>query len=184
MIRVAEAIARAEKARALVTGESLGQVASQTLENIAAVDDAARLPVLRPLIGSDKLEIMADARAVGTLELSTQDHADCCTLFMPRNPETHAKLGDVLAAWQVLDVERMVDDALTGLSWRDFACPSYRPPKRWPTPRGEHGWSAAEQAEDGRPDDRGDEQGGRDGESEGDLAEGLPVDGRGLVAIE
>ena len=98
MIRVAEAIARVERAKALVTGESLGQVASQTLDNIAAVDEAATLPVLRPLIGSDKLEIIAEARTLGTYELSTQEHADCCTLFMPRNPETHAKLPAVLEA--------------------------------------------------------------------------------------
>lgn len=133
MVRVAEAIAAVERAKALVTGESLGQVASQTLENIAAVDEAAALPVLRPLIGSDKLEIMAEARRLGTFELSTQDHADCCTLFMPRNPETHAKLPVVLEAWGALDVERMVGDALSSIEWRDFACPPYRAPKRWPS---------------------------------------------------
>ncbi len=132
MIRVAEAIARVERAKALVTGESLGQVASQTLENIVAVDEAATLPVLRPLIGSDKLEIMAEARRLGTYELSTQQHEDCCTLFMPRNPETHAKLPAVLEAWGQIDVERMVEDALASLTWIDFACPSYRPPARWP----------------------------------------------------
>ncbi len=153
MIRVAEAIARVERAKALVTGESLGQVASQTLENIAAVDEAATLPVLRPLVGSDKLEIIAEARRLGTYAISTQDHADCCTLFMPRNPETHAKLGAVLAAWCELDVERMVEDALAGLTWVDFACPAYHAPKPWRTPGGESGWSveqlaaaAAEQA--------------------------------------
>ncbi|MCL2503118.1 MAG: tRNA 4-thiouridine(8) synthase ThiI [Coriobacteriia bacterium] len=131
MIRVAEAIARAEHAKALVTGESLGQVASQTLENIAAVDEAATLPVLRPLAGSDKLEIMAEARRLDTYELSTCDHQDCCTLFMPRNPETHAKLPVVLDAWGTLDVERMVADALANFSWVDFDCPAYRPPKTW-----------------------------------------------------
>jgi len=135
MIRVAEAIARVERAKALVTGESLGQVASQTLENIVAVDEAASLPILRPLIGSDKLEIMAEARTLGTYELSTQQHDDCCTLFMPRNPETHAKLPAVLEAWGQIDVERMVDDALTSVKWIDFECPSYRPPARWPRVR-------------------------------------------------
>lgn len=140
MIKVAEKIAAAENARALVTGESLGQVASQTLENMAAVDEAAMLPVLRPLVGSDKLEIMDDARRIGTYELSIQDHSDCCTLFMPRTPETHAKLGVVLDAWALLPVERMVDDALAHLSWIDFKCLSYRPPRCWPTPAGERGW--------------------------------------------
>ena len=133
MIRVAERIAAVERAKALVTGESLGQVASQTLENVAAVDEAATLPVLRPLIGSDKLEIMADARRLGTYEISITDHADCCTLFMPRNPETHARLETVLAAWNGLPHERMVEDAIAALGWRDFAGRGYRPPREWPT---------------------------------------------------
>jgi thiamine biosynthesis protein ThiI len=143
MFAVAERIARVERGRALVTGESLGQVASQTLENIAAVDQIATLPVLRPLIGSDKLEIMAEARRIGTYEISIRDAEDCCTLFMPRTPETHAKLPAVHEAWAALDHERMVSDALGLLEWLDFRCPAYRPPKRWPTPAGEPGWSAA-----------------------------------------
>lgn len=143
MIVIAERIARVERARALVTGESLGQVASQTLENIAAVDEAATMPVLRPLIGSDKLEIMAEARAIGTYELSIQPADDCCTLFMPRNPETHARLSAVLDAWNELPIERMTEDALASLEWTDFRCPAYRPPRAWPTPAGEPGWSLA-----------------------------------------
>lgn len=132
MVRVAEAIARVERAKALVTGESLGQVASQTLDNIAAVDDAATLPVLRPLVGNDKLEIIGEARAIGTYELSTQEHDDCCTLFMPRTPETHASVEQVRGGEAELDLDRMVDDAVRSLTWVDFACPSYRPPKIWP----------------------------------------------------
>ncbi|TLM99039.1 MAG: tRNA 4-thiouridine(8) synthase ThiI [Actinobacteria bacterium] len=142
MIRVAEGVARVERAKAIVTGESLGQVASQTLENIAAVDEAATLPVLRPLIGSDKLEIMDEARRIGTYELSIQAAEDCCTLFMPRNPETHAKLPMVLEAWDALPHERMVADALAAIEWVDFACPAYRPPRRWPTMAGEPGGRA------------------------------------------
>jgi thiamine biosynthesis protein ThiI len=134
MIRVAEQIAATENAKALVTGESLGQVASQTLDNIRAVDEAATLPVLRPLVGSDKIEIIADARRIGTYELSTQEHVDCCTLFMPRTPETHARLRPVLDAEANLDTERMVADALASMTWQDYRSPSYRPPKRWPTP--------------------------------------------------
>jgi thiamine biosynthesis protein ThiI len=133
MVRVAEQIAHAERAKALVTGESLGQVASQTLENIVAVDEAATMPVLRPLVGSDKLEIIGDARAIGTYELSTQEHADCCTLFMPRNPETHATVPQVIAGEAELDIDRMVTDALASVSWTDFACPTYRAPRRWPS---------------------------------------------------
>jgi tRNA uracil 4-sulfurtransferase len=133
MIRVAERIARSERAKALVTGESLGQVASQTLDNIRVIDEAATLPVLRPLIGNDKLEIIGDAKRIGTFEASTQDHTDCCTLFMPRTPETHARLDVVLEAWNQLDHERMVADAIAGMTWVDFVSRSYRPPKEWPT---------------------------------------------------
>ena len=133
MIRVAERIARSERAKALVTGESLGQVASQTLENIVAVDEAATMPVLRPLIGSDKLEIIAEATKIGTYEISIQQHTDCCTLFMPRNPETHARLSQVLDAWNALPHERMVADAIGAMSWHDFVSVSYRPPAEWPT---------------------------------------------------
>jgi thiamine biosynthesis protein ThiI len=143
MIKVAEKIARVERAKALVTGESLGQVASQTLENIAAVDEAATLPVLRPLVGSDKQEIIAEAKIIGTYELSIVDHDDCCTLFMPRTPETHARLSAVLDAWSVLDIDRMVADAIATLSWRDYPGTSYRSPKPWHTPTGQPGWDIA-----------------------------------------
>ncbi|MCE5191110.1 MAG: tRNA 4-thiouridine(8) synthase ThiI [Actinomycetia bacterium] len=133
MVRVSEAIAEQERAGALVTGESLGQVASQTLENIAVVDAAATLPVLRPLVGNDKQEIITEARRIGTYELSIQPHADCCTLFMPRTPETHATLTQVQRGEEGLDVSRMVDDALASLSWTDYACVAYHAPKRWPS---------------------------------------------------
>jgi len=132
MVRVAERIAAEEHAKALVTGESLGQVASQTLENIAVVDAVATLPVLRPLAGSDKQEIVAEARRLGTYELSTRPHADCCTLFMPRTPETHATVAQVEAGEAGLDLDRMVSDALSALTYADYACPSYRAPARWP----------------------------------------------------
>ena len=137
MVRVAEEVARAERAKALVTGESLGQVASQTLDNIAAVDEAATLPVLRPLIGNDKIEIIGEARTIGTYELSTQEHADCCTLFMPRSPETHARVSQVLEGEKDLDVPRMVADALASLTWVDFACASYHPPSEYREATGE-----------------------------------------------
>ena len=82
MFRVSERIARLEGAKAIVTGESLGQVASQTLDNIAAVNEVVDLPVLRPLIGSDKQEIIRRAQAIGTYDISCQTAPDCCTLFM------------------------------------------------------------------------------------------------------
>ncbi|MDZ4178207.1 MAG: tRNA uracil 4-sulfurtransferase ThiI [Coriobacteriia bacterium] len=133
MVRVAEAVAHIEGGAALVTGESLGQVASQTLENIAAVDDATNLPVLRPLIGMDKVEIIAEACALETFDISIQEHDDCCTLFMPRSPATRASVADVIAGEADLDMNRMVADALHSMTYRDFSCPSYRPPRRLPS---------------------------------------------------
>ena len=109
MFKVTERLAAYEHAGALVTGESLGQVASQTLENIRATDAAVGLPVFRPLIGTDKLEIIAQAEELGTFAISSQDAPDCCTLFMPRKPETHAKLADVLKAEEALPIDRWVE---------------------------------------------------------------------------
>ena len=130
MLQVSERIAQLEGAKALVTGESLGQVASQTLENIAAVNEAVRTPVLRPLIGSDKQEIIARAHEIGTYDISCQTAPDCCTLFMPRRPETHARMGEVLEAWESFDHEAMVSDLVESVEWRDFSqCPSYHAPR-------------------------------------------------------
>lgn len=130
MLSVAERLAAIEGAKAIVTGESLGQVASQTLDNIAAVDEAVGLPILRPLIGSDKMEIMARAEQIGTAEISSQGAPDCCTLFMPKRPETHARLSSVLEAEALFDKAAMVDDLLGLMEYRDFdCCPSYHPPK-------------------------------------------------------
>jgi thiamine biosynthesis protein ThiI len=112
MLAVACSYAESVGARALVTGESLGQVASQTLDNIRATDEASSLPVLRPLIGTDKQEIIDKAKAVGTFELSTQSYEDCCTLFMPRSPETHAKLDEVLGIWGGLPIEAWLGDIM------------------------------------------------------------------------
>jgi thiamine biosynthesis protein ThiI len=132
MLRVAEALARIEGAVALVTGEALGQVASQTLDNIAAIDAATTMAVLRPRVGSDKSEIIAEARRLGTFEISIRPHEDCCTLFMPRTPATHAKAFELEQAELPLDVETMVAQALASARYLDFPCASYRPPKRSP----------------------------------------------------
>ena len=120
-----------EHAKALVTGESLGQVASQTLENIMAVDEMSTLPVFRPLIGSDKREIMAEAERLGTLEISNQKAADCCTLFMPRSPETHVRLSEAHEVWESFDHEGMLDEMMGLLEYRSFNCPSYVAPKQF-----------------------------------------------------
>jgi tRNA uracil 4-sulfurtransferase len=111
MMRIASALAAKTGATALVTGESLGQVASQTLENMTVVERAASLPLLRPLVGMDKNEIIAQARTLGTFETSILPDQDCCTLFVPKHPETRARLEEVEAAEACLDVARMVADA-------------------------------------------------------------------------
>jgi thiamine biosynthesis protein ThiI len=98
MIRVAEVIARSANARALATGESLGQVASQTLENLAAIEAVATLPVLRPLVTHDKQETVTLARRLGTYPISVRPHVDCCSLFVPEHPETRARLEVVVEA--------------------------------------------------------------------------------------
>ncbi len=105
MVRAAGVIARKEKALALVTGDSLGQVASQTLENIRTIDAASSLPILRPLIGMDKLEIVNQARRIGTYETSIEPHDDCCSYLMPPNPVTHSTPRQLEAAEAVFDVE-------------------------------------------------------------------------------
>jgi thiamine biosynthesis protein ThiI len=108
VLRVGQAIAAREGARALVTGDSLGQVASQTLANLAAVDAAVALPVLRPLIGDDKAEITARARVAGTYVISAEPHQDCCTLFEPRRPATRSSAEQLAAAEAAVDVDALV----------------------------------------------------------------------------
>lgn len=129
MYAVAERIARIEGAKAIVTGESLGQVASQTLENIQAVNEIVDLPVLRPLIGSDKQEIIARAQEIGTYDISCETAPDCCTLFMPRRPETHARPEAVHEAWDMFDHDAMIDALVASVEYVDFPSCSYRPPR-------------------------------------------------------
>ena len=117
MMRLAEAVARRAGAKALITGESLGQVASQTMMALAATDDVAGMPVLRPLIGMDKVEIIRMAREIGTYETSILPYEDCCTVFTPRHPATRPGLEEVRRAEAALDVEGLVAKALEGESW-------------------------------------------------------------------
>jgi thiamine biosynthesis protein ThiI len=112
MLRVAEALAARDGALGVVTGESLGQVASQTLENMGAVGAVATLPLLRPLVGTDKVEIIEEARRIGTYDISAQAHQDCCTLFEPRDPATHSSAQELDAAETGYDVGAMVEDCL------------------------------------------------------------------------
>ena len=116
MMRIAQAVAQKEKAAALVTGDSLGQVASQTLENIRTISAVATLQVFRPLIGDDKEEIVRIAREIGTYEISILADQDCCSLFIPRHPETMSHIEQAERAEQELDIPRLVQDALAGIS--------------------------------------------------------------------
>ena len=112
MMRIASALARKTGAQVLVTGESLGQVASQTLENMMVIEQAAARPILRPLIGMDKNEIISEARRLGTFDTSILPDQDCCSLFVPAHPETHARSEQIVQAEAMLDVEQMVEDAV------------------------------------------------------------------------
>ncbi len=129
MFRIAERIANREGAKALVTGESLGQVASQTMDNMLVVNQSVSIPIYRPLVGFDKIEIINEAQKLGTFEISSQDAPDCCTLFMPRNPETHAKLPKVLAAEESLPMDEWAQEALDNVEIHTYTCPSYKIPR-------------------------------------------------------
>jgi thiamine biosynthesis protein ThiI len=123
MLRIAERIARARHAQALVTGDVVGQVASQTLENLSVVGQVAGLPLFRPLIGMDKDEIMAEAMKLGTYPISIIPDQDCCTLFTPRNPLTRARLADIEAAEQALPIDAFVTQAVETAASEQFEFP-------------------------------------------------------------
>ena len=112
MMDIAGTIAAKHGARALITGESLGQVASQTLRALACTDDAAAYPVLRPLIGMDKNDIVEIARKIDTFETSILPYEDCCTVFTPKHPNTKPELENVVHAQQQVDWSEMIAQAL------------------------------------------------------------------------
>ena len=115
MMRIAERLAVQNDCGALITGESLGQVASQTLNSINCTNSVVKLPVLRPLIGLDKEEIMEKAKQIGTFETSILPYEDCCTVFLPKNPATRPKLAVVEKAESVLDLETLITNALNNI---------------------------------------------------------------------
>jgi len=123
MLRIAEGLARKEKAKALVTGESLGQVASQTLENMAVIQQAAALPILRPLVGMDKQEIIDQARRIGTFEISSIPDQDCCQLFVPKHPATKARFDEVEDAESNYDPKEMLRFGLENATEEEFSFP-------------------------------------------------------------
>jgi thiamine biosynthesis protein ThiI len=123
MMRIAEALARANRALGLVTGEVVGQVASQTMENLTSINEVVSMPVLRPLIGMDKDEITAEAQRLRTYPISIIPDQDCCTLFTPRHPVTRARRPDVLAAEASLDIDEIVKQAVAGTVMEEFEFP-------------------------------------------------------------
>jgi thiamine biosynthesis protein ThiI len=112
MVRIANRIAAQNGLQALITGDSLGQVASQTIENLAVIEEASKLPLFRPLLTFDKMETVALARKMGTYKTSILPFDDCCSLFVPPHPETAAKLEKVLEIEATLDVDGMIDEAI------------------------------------------------------------------------
>ncbi len=115
MMRIAERVAISEKSEALITGESIGQVASQTMTALGTTDMVVNMPVFRPVIGFDKTEIIAIAEKIGTMETSSLPYEDCCTVFTPRHPATHPHLDIIEAAEAKLDMEALIQEALEGI---------------------------------------------------------------------
>ena len=120
MLRIADRLARRAGARALVTGEVVGQVASQTLDNLATIDNASTLPVLRPLVGMDKEEITAEARRIGTYEISILPEEDCCQVFAPRHPATRSHHEPLAQIEGALDTEALVEAAVMAAEREEY----------------------------------------------------------------
>jgi thiamine biosynthesis protein ThiI len=123
MIRIAQELARKEQCWALVTGDSLGQVASQTPQNVCAIEEAAELPILRPLIGMDKREIIDEARRLGTYETSIEPDQDCCKLFVPPHPSTKTRLEDVQKVERMIDVSALVKRGVENAELTELSFP-------------------------------------------------------------
>jgi len=121
MVRIAELIAKKQSCGALVTGDSLGQVASQTLENMGVIENAVNIPVLRPLVGLDKVEIIQKANEIDTYEISIKPDQDCCSLFIPKHPATKAKLKDILNEENKLNVKQLIHDAVLNSISENFS---------------------------------------------------------------
>lgn len=115
MVRISQEIAKKVGAKALVTGESIGQVASQTMEALVATNEVAKLPVFRPLIGFDKVEIINLAKQIGTYDISIEPYADCCSVFVPEHPKTRPKLDDVHKAEELFDVDELLRMSLENI---------------------------------------------------------------------
>jgi tRNA uracil 4-sulfurtransferase len=112
MMEAADRLARATKCKCLITGESVGQVASQTIENISCSESRAHLPVLRPLIGTDKQETVALAKKIGTYETSILPYEDCCVIFSPKHPILKADLDEAISIYESLELKPFIEEAL------------------------------------------------------------------------
>jgi thiamine biosynthesis protein ThiI len=123
MLRIAEELARREQCWGLVTGDSLGQVASQTPENLSVIQEAAELPILRPLIGMDKIEITDQAQRMGTFSISIEPDQDCCSLFSPPHPTTKTRLDDIRKIERTFDIGALVKQGLDKAESSDFIYP-------------------------------------------------------------
>jgi thiamine biosynthesis protein ThiI len=126
MVRIAQRLARHTGAHALVTGDVVGQVASQTIDNLSVIDEAATMPILRPLVGFDKEEITIEAQRLGTYGISVVPDEDCCRLFTPQYPATRASLASVQAAEAELDIDALVGAAIDGAAVEEFRFPVLR----------------------------------------------------------
>ena len=124
MIQITEAIAKIEGAKALVTGESVGQVGSQTLQNISTVSEPATLPIFRPLIGMDKIEIIDQAKAIETYSISILPDEDCCTLFVPKSPSTAVKPYEIVEYEKKLPIKELISNALHESELFEYHLPS------------------------------------------------------------
>ena len=127
MLRIADRLAHKTRARAIVTGEVVGQVASQTLENLAVINAVTRLPVLRPLVGLDKNEITDEARSLGTYPISIIPDQDCCQLFTPKHPATRATVVETEAAEATLPIDEIVESAIAEAMVEHLSFPSKQP---------------------------------------------------------
>ena len=121
MMRIAQELAQREDCGALITGESLGQVASQTMQAIACTDCTADMPVFRPLIGMDKTEIVGIARRIGTFDISIEPYEDCCTIFTPKHPRTKPNLAIVEKEEAKLVVQDLIDACVQGATYRKIS---------------------------------------------------------------
>jgi tRNA uracil 4-sulfurtransferase len=124
MIRIAEELARRERCWALVTGDSLGQVASQTAENLSVVEEAAGLPILRPLIGMDKVEITEQAQRIGTFDISIEPDQDCCRLFVPPHPSTRTDIDHIRKIERDFDLIALVKQGLDATELVELTFPA------------------------------------------------------------